>query len=87
MAFLKRNEDALMAYMEAFDHDPQNEQVKQAIRDLKSKMTGLSSFVIICDILLMLQILTAIKVLKYKLINQSHAYFQVICFVWSTDME
>lgn len=40
LAFLKRNEDALMAYMEAFDHDPQNEQVKQAIRDLKSKMTG-----------------------------------------------
>ena len=37
---MNKHEDAMMTYLEGVDKEPNNEQLKQAIRETKAKMTG-----------------------------------------------
>lgn len=38
---MDRHNEAVMAYMEALNYDPKNEQIKKAIRESKEQLTGL----------------------------------------------
>lgn len=38
---MNRHNEAVMAYMEALNFDPTNEQIKKAIRESKEQLTGL----------------------------------------------
>jgi hypothetical protein len=41
---MKRHEEAMMAYMEGLDHDPTNQQLKDAIKECKSHLSGMSDY-------------------------------------------